>query len=239
MDFYDGVSHTMLIHDGYALPRAILRLGLGGRDFTVCGYLSRPPQRGRSVVMSKRNFATVLLTATQSSKRLCSLTETSSLSVMNVSVARVFFKPSVIGKETSGVHDTSSQNVMSCDVYIRVNLHANVMLPSGTTMFQEILTSMTKELTVLPPSSMRSMWLLHQRDSTRCGLRGLSCLPSTFQHVSTSKGVFNESGPFAVHKKCLVVPSVFLIVHGERSSPCDSSHFTGLTCTYPCNSSKK
>ena len=35
------------------------------------------------------------------------------------------------------------------------------------------------------------------------------------------------------------MPFVFLIVHGERSSPCDSSHSTGLTCTSPCNSSKK
>ena len=27
-------------------------------------------------------------------------------------------------------------------------------------------------------------------------------------------------------------------MHGERSSPCDSSHSTGLTCTSPCNSKK-
>ena len=102
MDFDDGVSRTMLIcHDCYALPHAILRLDLARRDFYVRGYVSSPPQRGRSVVMSKRNFATVLLTATQSSDRLCSQTVTSSLSVMNVSVARVFFKPSDIGKEPS------------------------------------------------------------------------------------------------------------------------------------------
>ena len=39
--------------------------------------------------------------------------------------------------------------------------------------------------------------------------------------------------------RSVFVPFVFLIVHGERSSPCDSSHSTGLTCTSPCNSSKK
>ena len=101
MDFDDGVSHTMLINDGHALPHAILRLDLAAVILQCAGYLSRPPQRGRSVVLSKRNFATVLLTATQSSDRLCSQTVTSSLSVMNVSVARVFFKPSDSGKVPS------------------------------------------------------------------------------------------------------------------------------------------
>ena len=79
--------------------------------------------------------------------------------------ANVYFKPSVIGMEASGLHDTSFHCLMKCDVgqsarqpnfmgvgacgihdtsfssnmkinvYIRKELYANVVLSSGTTMF--------------------------------------------------------------------------------------------------------
>ena len=44
---------------------------------------------------------------------------------------------------------------MKCDVCIRKELYANVVLPSGTNMFQGIFESMTKELTALTPSTMK------------------------------------------------------------------------------------
>ena len=83
--------------------------------------------------------------------------------------------------------------------------------------------------------------MLHQRDSTRCGLEGLSCLPSTFQHVSTSKGGFNESGPCVVHRKsfcahccfqcCTVSDPVFVTLRIHRTDLHSSFQFVKKTTT--------
>ena len=44
--------------------------------------------------------------------------------------------PSGIGKKPAEYTSSSFQNVMKCNVDIRVNLYIPAMLPGGTTMFQ-------------------------------------------------------------------------------------------------------
>ena len=68
----------------------------------------------------------------------------------------VLFLPNFTGNHVSGVHDTSFQYIMKCDVYIRKDLYANVVLSGGTAIFQRIVERMTNKLTALTPSTMRS-----------------------------------------------------------------------------------
>merc|ERR1712092_73341 len=67
----------------------------------------------------------------------------------------VLFQPSFIGKEASGVHDTTFQSIIKCDVDIRKDLYANTVLSGGTTMYPGIADRMQKEITALAPSTIK------------------------------------------------------------------------------------
>jgi len=87
--------------------------------------------------------------------------------------------------EAAGIHETTYNSIMKCDVDIRKDLYGNVVLSGGTTMFPGIADRMQKELTALAPSTMKikiiapperkysvgsedQSWLLYLH-SNRCG----------------------------------------------------------------------
>jgi len=115
----------------------------------------------------------------------------------------VLFQPSFIGKEASGIHDTTFQSIMKTDVDIRKDLYSNIVLSGGTTMFAGIGERMTKELTALAPSTMKIKVVAppERKYSVWIGGSILSSL-STFQQMWISKGEYDESGPTIVHRKC-------------------------------------
>ena len=89
----------------------------------------------------------------------------------------VLFQPSFVGKEASGIHDTTFQSIMKCDVDIRKDLYANVVLSGGTTMFAGIGERMTKELIALAPSAMKIQVVAPLKGSIPCGLVVQFCPP--------------------------------------------------------------
>merc|ERR1712129_173486 len=115
----------------------------------------------------------------------------------------VLFQPNFIGKESEGIHKLAYQSIMKCDVDIRRDLYTNTVLSGGTTMFPNIDTRLTKEMTALAPASIKVKIVAppERKYSVWIGGSILSSL-STFQEMWISKDEYDESGPGIVHRKC-------------------------------------
>lgn len=48
------------------------------------------------------------------------------------------FQPSFLGLEASGIHETTYNSIMKCDLDIRKDLYGNIVMSGGTTMYNGI-----------------------------------------------------------------------------------------------------
>lgn len=224
VDCGDGVTHVVPVCSGFAIPSAIQRADLAGRDITHylqlllrrAGHTFHTSAEMEIVRAIKEDTCYVALNPVEEEKLL--RTETRDDIVMpyrlpdgrtihigpeRFRASEALFRPDLIGSEWPGLHELVSHSLKRVDTDLRASLWSNIHLAGGTTLLPGLGDRLLSELRSLAPANdvlVRIFAPKERRFTTWIGGSILAHLP-TFKRMWVSAEEYQEEGAAVINRK--------------------------------------
>lgn len=224
LDSGDGVTHAMPVFEGYAVPHAVQRSNVAGRDVTEhlvrlmrrCGRVFHSVDQREYVRGIKESECYVAVDREEEEKKANARGsdaaplkefklpdgEALQLGPERFRAPEILFHPELIGSEFAGAHNLALNAINGSDVDLRSALFGEIVLSGGSTMFAGFGDRLLAEVKKVAPKDIKIRISAppDRRMSTWIGGSILASLGS-FKTMCVSKDEYKEKGCSVMHAK--------------------------------------
>jgi actin len=222
VDSGDGVTHVVVVFDGYSIKHATARMDIAGRTLTEYlqkhlaedGYNFASSAEKEVAKNIKEKLCYVALDFQEESKAFMNnvdkkveydLPDGQKIRVGDVLIRtpECLFQPHMLGLDVPSIQKTIYNSIQKSDLDLRRDLFENITLSGGSTMFDGFQERLNKEISSLVSNNVKVKIIapIERKYSIWMGGSVLSTL-ATFQSSWISQEEFQEHGPSIVHRKC-------------------------------------
>ncbi|KAF9158426.1 Actin-2 [Actinomortierella ambigua] len=185
LDSGDGVTHSVPVYEGFAIPHAIQRVDIAGRDVTEylqlllrkAGYHFHTTAEKEVVRIIKEKTCYLPLNPHKEKENGTKLEDfmlpdgnVIKLGTERYRAPEILFNPEIIGEEFPGIHQVVVDSISRSDMDLRKSLYANIVLSGGSTLCKgfgdrlllEIKKLALKDIKIkisAPPERKYSTWI--------------------------------------------------------------------------------